>query len=199
MTPQQHKNKKQMFEKRSPIRPAIHKQQNKTQKILDVSRDVFLGCKVSHFCRLPHPLDGWGPVASLQSWEPNMKRWVVAIHTKFIPENATAEMGQLLVTFYSIILYIYIHMFSCVYICVSIYRERLSVLYIPRWYRISAVNRNSSRLLEPSEKRFAQLVVEFTQLKKLWVNLDPFPQKANEWFRKINKKKSRKPPALYIH
>ena len=69
---------------------------------------------------------------------------------------------------------IYIHMFSCVYICVSIYRERLSVLYIPRWYRISAVNRNSSRLLEPSEKRFAQLVVEFTQLKKLWVNLDHF-------------------------
>lgn len=172
MTPQQHKNKKQMFEKRSPIRPAIHKQQNKTQKILDVSCDVFLGCKVSHFCRLPHPLDGWGPVASLQSWEPNMKRWVVAIHTKFIPENATAEMGQLLVTFYSIILYIY----TCfhVYIYVYLYIERLSVLYIPRWYRISAVNRNSSRLLEPSEKRFAQLVVEFTQLKKLWVNLDHF-------------------------
>ena len=95
-----------------------------------------------------------------------MKRWVVAIHTKFIPENATAEMGQLLV---HVLFHYIIYIYTCfhVYIYVYLYIERLSVLYIPRWYRISAVNRNSSRLLEPSEKRFAQLVVEFTQLKKL--------------------------------
>lgn len=129
--------------------------------------------------QLPHPLDGWGPVASLQSWEPNMKRWVVAIHTKFIPENATVEIGQLLVTFYSIIYsFIYLCIYSSIYffiiylyVCVSIYREAESECFIhPQVVKTFGRQQElvSTTWVQSSEmKRFAQLVVEFTQLKKL--------------------------------
>lgn len=48
---------------------------------------------------------------------------------------------------------IYIHVFMCIYIYMCIYIEGLSVLYICRWYRISAINRNSSRLLQPNPLR----------------------------------------------
>ena len=48
--------------------------------------------------------------------------------------------------------YIYIHVFHT-YTNMNLYIERFSVLYIPWCYRISAINRNSSRLPEPNPLR----------------------------------------------